>query len=264
MSIRHMSGAGNTFIVLDDRISATAGDDLTPEAARELLARHPRSDGRPIEGLVRIRHIDSSALQADFFNPDGSRGMLCGNGARCAVRYALDHGASPARELDVEFNGTHYIARSLPDESISITLPPPSQLRYFPVGSLENVSLPVWYANVNSDHVVIDVPHDAANPVVSVLRHHPDFPRGANVNLLIAQDDGTLRLATFERGVEAITQACGTGAVSAALSMWMRNPLLHAFNIIPPSQRRLFVQINEEGGHITSIELRGDATYDNT
>ncbi|MBU3698540.1 MAG: hypothetical protein FGM33_00820 [Candidatus Kapabacteria bacterium] len=264
MTMHHMSGAGNTFILIDDRARPLLDSELTIEYVLELLKQNPRPDQRPIEGLLRIRSIDSRSINAEFYNPDGSRGMFCGNGARCAVRYGIDNGASAQGPLTLTFNGAQYAARVHDDATISIVLPPPTQLRYFPAGLLESIDVPVWYANVNSDHVVIDSAHDADNPLVARLRHHPDFPRGTNVNMLQSGDDGLLHLATFERGVETVTQACGTGAVSASLSMWMRTPSVHTYKIIPPSGRQLDVTINAEGGQITSIELRGDATYDNS
>ncbi|MFN4907718.1 MAG: diaminopimelate epimerase [Bacteroidota bacterium] len=263
MILRHMSGAGNTFILLDDRHDAPDTGELSAESVRNLIAVHPRADQRPIEGLVRVLSISTSNIVAEFYNPDGTRGMLCGNGARCALRYGLDNGASTAGALQLNLNGCAYAGEAHTDGSVSVMLPPPAQLRYFAPGTLEDVSVPVWYVNVNSDHVVIDALHDASDPLIALLRHHPVFPRGVNVNMLQTSADGLLLLATFERGVEAITQACGTGAVSAALSMWMRTPAVHDYVIIPPSGRRLAVRINEDGGHITSIELRGDASYDN-
>lgn len=263
MTLRHMSGAGNTFILLDDRQDAPGSGELSAESVRDLIALHPRADHRPIEGLLRIRSISTSTIVAEFYNPDGTRGMLCGNGARCALRYGLDSGASAAEALQLNFNGCAYAGEAHADGSVSVILPPPAQLRYFAPGTLEDVPVPVWYVNVNSDHVVIDALHDASDPLIFRLRHHPVFPRGVNVNMLQTNSDGMLLLATFERGVEAVTQACGTGAVSAALSMWMRKPAVHDYVIIPPSGRRLAVRINEDAGHITSIELRGDANYDN-
>jgi len=263
MILRHMSGAGNTFILLDDRHDAPGSGELSAASVRDLIVLHPRVDHRPVEGLIRMRSISASTIVAEFYNPDGSRGMLCGNGARCALRYGLDSGSAAVESLQLILNGSAYAGESHEDSTISVVLPPPAQLRYYAPGTLEDISVPVWYVNVNSDHVVIDAMHDATDPLVARLRHHPEFPRGVNVNMLQTGIDGTLHLATFERGVEAVTQACGTGAVSAALSMWMRNPTVHDYVIVPPSGRRLAVRISEDGGHITSIELRGDANYDN-
>ena len=259
----HMSGAGNRFLLVDDRReSRNDALPLTNEQVRELLQLHARGDAAPIEGIVRMREIHASAINVEFYNPDGSRGMLCGNGARCAIRYGIDNGASPEGWIECTFNGMQYTACQYSDHTIGLRMPTPSQMRFYPAGSLDGVDVPLWYVDVNSDHVVIDAEHDASNPLVLRLRHHPDFPRGVNVNLLQIGGPATLQLATFERGVEAITQACGTGAVRAAVTMWMRNPSVENFSVIPPSGRPLMVTIFAHAGHIDSIELRGDALYD--
>ncbi|MFM8771580.1 MAG: diaminopimelate epimerase, partial [Candidatus Kapaibacterium sp.] len=262
MTVSHMSGAGNRFLVIDDREDQLFADVMTPGQISDLFAKYARTDEAPFEGLLRVRSIDISHCSTDFYNPDGSRGMLCGNGARCAVRHAVDHGASPNGTLSCMFNGTTYTARFYDDSTVGIILPTPAQVRYFPIGTLENVTIPVWYVDVHSDHVVIEAPHDAGNPYIGMLRHHADFPRGVNVNMAEMISDDTIRLATFERGVEAITQACGTGAVSTAVTMWMHDPSITRFTIVPPSGRELVVTIFANAGHIDSIELRGDAVYD--
>ena len=264
MTIHHMSGAGNRFLMVDDRQDHLFDDVMTPEQVSDLFAKNARSDAAPFEGLLRMRLIDGAQCVTDFYNPDGSRGMLCGNGARCAVRYAVDHGASQHGALSCTFNGTTYTARLYDDSTVGIMLPTPAQVRYFPVGTLDSVEIPVWFVDVSSDHVVIEAPLDATNPIVGILRHHADFPRGVNVNMLEMISPDILRLATFERGVEAITQACGTGAVSSAVTMWMRDPSITRFTIVPPSGRELVVTIFANAGHIDSIELRGDAVYDNS
>lgn len=264
MTALHMSGAGNRFLVIDDRDQPLAVEVFTPEDIRRLIAAHRRTDAAAIEGILRIRQIAASRVDADFYNPDGSRGMLCGNGARCIVRYAADHGMRAQESISCLFNGSSYSARLYDDSTIGITLPTPVQMRYFAPGSLDSVEIPVWYVDVQSDHAVIITQSDPLDPVVPLLRHHPDFPRGVNVNMMCTIDARTISLATYERGVEAITGACGTGAVSAAVTMWMRDPSNSRITVIPPSGRPLMVTIFAEAGHIESIELRGDAVYDHS
>ena len=258
-----MSGAGNRFLVIDDRDQPDRDEVFSTERVIELVDKHARTDGANIEGVLRIRQIAAARVEADFYNPDGSRGMLCGNGARCVVRYAVDHGSRAQDSISCLFNGILYRARVYDDATIGVDLPTPVQMRYFAPGSLESVDIPVWYVDVQSDHAVIIAPNDPSAPVVTQLRHHPDLPRGVNVNMMCITDPQTISLATFERGVEAVTGACGTGAVSAAVTMWMRDPAQTHFAIIPPSGRPLAVTIFAKAGHIESIELRGDAIYDN-
>lgn len=259
--IAHMSGAGNTFIVGDGRDEIA---QLPPGAVRSLIEQHPREDGAAIEGVLVLRSIDSSMITGDFYNPDGTYGMMCGNGARCLVRFACDHGAQGSTELQLVLNGASYGARQHDDTTVSIVFPPPIDEREYPIGSLENVDIPVSYVNVNSDHVVIDGPCDGRRPIVQILRHHPAFPRGVNVNMVDVVSPTHLRIATFERGVEGITGACGTGALSSCIALWRAGRCADTVTITPPSQRSLTVTLHHSHSTLTACTLRGDAQYDHT
>ncbi len=259
--IVHMSGAGNTFLVADGRDDIA---ELPPGAVRSLIEQHPREDGAAIEGVLILRDIGSDLITGDFYNPDGTHGMMCGNGARCIVRFACDHGASVATELRLVLNGASYGALQHEDSTVSIVFPPPIEEHLYPIGSLAHVDIPVAYVNVNSDHVVIDGPCDARRPIVNILRHHPAFQRGVNVNMVDVVSPSHLRIATFERGVEAVTGACGTGALSSCIALWRAGRCTDTVTIVPPSQRPLTVTLHHTHSTLTACTLRGDAQYDNT
>jgi diaminopimelate epimerase len=257
----HMSGAGNTFLVADGRDEIAT---LPPGAVRSIIEQHPRHDGASIEGVLILRSIADRTVTADFYNPDGSYGMMCGNGARCSVRYACDHGAHRGVDIALLLNGVSYDAICHDDQTVSVTFPPPLDERAYIVGELANVDIPVYYVNVNSDHVVIDGPRDAQRPVVALLRHHAAFPRGTNVSMVELEATDVLRIATFERGVEAVTGACGTGAISACIAWWRSGRCSDHVVVIPPSQRPLTVVLHHSNAHLTACTLRGDALYDNS
>jgi diaminopimelate epimerase len=257
----HMSGAGNTFLVADGRDEIAP---LPPGAVRSIIEQHPRHDGASIEGVLILRSIAERTVTADFYNPDGSYGMMCGNGARCSVRYACDHGAHRGVDIALLLNGVSYDAICHDDQTVSVTFPSPLDERAYIVGELANIDIPVYYVNVNSDHVVIDGPRDAQRPVVALLRHHAAFPRGTNVSMVELEATDVLRIATFERGVEAVTGACGTGAISACIAWWRSGRCSDHVVVIPPSQRPLTVVLHHSNAHLTACTLRGDALYDNT
>lgn len=257
-NIVHMSGAGNTFLVADGR---DMKEVIPPDDLKRLIIDHPRSDAQRIEGVLILRSVVDATIVADFYNPDGSHGMMCGNGARCIVRYACDNGLEVSNNITLILNGTQYACALFQDATVGITFDAPKEIRHYPIGSLGGVDEDVWYINVGSDHVVIGGPLDAGRPVVHALRHHPAFPRGVNVNMRTSND--ILHLATFERGVEAVTGACGTGALSAAIIEWVRNPERTTCVIIPPSGRPLQTTLTIEQSTIVSMTLRGDAVYDN-
>lgn len=260
MTLRQMSGAGNRFLV------GTAPE--VPVDVPRLIATHQRRDGLPIEGVLFVHRqaTPQAVLRIEYINPDGTTGMMCGNGTRCAVRYAADSlGAPVGTPLSISVNGAAYQARVLSDQDVELVLPPPRTVTRFPVGSLEGVDRPVVYVDVNSDHVVVEHLASQHDPLVAVLRHHPQFPRGVNVNMASVEHRGKLRLATFERGVEAVTAACGTGAVSSVVALWQAGALDDRVIVIPPSGRPLYVVIehgDEHPDHITAIRLVGDALYD--
>lgn len=261
LEIVHMSGAGNNFLVADGRDMVTL---LPPGAVRSYIELFPRLDGRAIEGFLVLRSVEQRHITADFYNPDGSNGMMCGNGARCIVRFACDRVAPADDDLFLELNGSTYCARYHADSSVTIQFPPPTEEQHYPIGSLTGVDVDTHYVNVNSDHVVIDGPCDAQRTVVNVLRHHPAFPRGVNVNMVDVLGPASIRMATYERGVEAITGACGTGAISACIVMWRLGRCADVVTVEPPSKRPLVVTLLHDGSTLTACTLRGDAQYDNS
>ncbi len=259
MIFRHMSGAGNTFLVAN---GANSTDLLTPHNVRSIIAEHPRADGKSIEGVLVLSALGPTSFAVDYYNPDGTHGMMCGNGARCAVRFAVDNGVDPNGTISFTLNNAPYQAVYNQTGSIQIFFPPPLHEHVYLPGELDTVDVPIPYVDVNSDHVVIEGPLDANRPIVGILRHHKMFPRGANVNMVEQNVDGSFTIATFERGVEAITGACGTGALSAALVLWRQGRASHQVTLVPPSGRKLGVTIHHNESTVTGLTLEGDAQYD--
>lgn len=258
MSFVHMSGAGNCFLVADgqdEQLLHDAHDIVT------YIASNPRSDGRAIEGVLILRQCAKNRVYADYYNPDGSHGMMCGNGARCIVRFAADNGLSIRNNIELHLNSMTFLCDIIDQDLVSITFPSPQQVKHLPIGTLDGIEEDVWYVHVGSDHVVIGEPLDAGRPIVSALRHHKAFPRGVNVNMITTTEPR--RIATFERGVEAITGACGTGALSCAVIAWVQDHRQTSFTFIPPSGRPLSVKLAILDDHIVNMTLTGDARYDN-
>jgi diaminopimelate epimerase len=253
-----MSGAGNCFLVADARLHQS---QLTTADILQAVNDYQRRDRLPIEGVLLLRSCNGNTIEADFFNPDGSHGMMCGNGARCIVRFALDHGLTERANITLHLNSMMFRCSVSADYAVSVEFPPPQEITHYPIGTLSGVEIDTWYVNVGSDHAVISGPLDSRRPEVQILRHHPAFPRGVNVNML--DSNGMLHIATFERGVEAVTGACGTGAISSAVVEWMKHPETTSFAVIPPSGRQLNVALTVDNGQIKNMTLTGDAVYDN-
>lgn len=263
-----MSGAGNVFTVIDNRqylFSIEQGKHLAP------LLCSARYAGKTTEGMMLIAPSPRAGehFRMEFFNPDGSHGAMCGNGGRCAVRFAVENGITQQHDtLVFSVLDTVYTA-SLQDALISVFFPPPRQVNNSHLLTFGNHTLYAGYVNVGSDHLVLNI--DDLAPLLgadfssfdiqrwgALVRNHPSVaPHGANANFYQYQPDGSLRLRTFERGVEAETGACGTGAIATTLIAARRHNLAMPVRLLPTSGRAVWVTAHNNGAD--GIVLEGDA-----
>lgn len=198
-----MHGAGNDFVLIDDREGTFPVDDYMRVAA---LAT--RRSGVGCEGVILVQRSRTADFRMRFFNPDGTEADLCGNGARCVAAFARAIGAAPADVMRFETAAGEIAAEIVDASLVKIALPPPKDF--------------------GDDFVVAGVPHKIV-PVESLaktdvdgegrrIRSSPEFaPEGTNVDFVVYRQPNRAAVRTYERGVEAETGACGTGAVASAL-----------------------------------------------
>lgn len=266
-----MSGAGNIFTVVDNRhynFSVEEGRRLAP-----LLCTNNGTE-YTTEGLMLIApsHAMGEHFRMEFFNPDGSHGAMCGNGGRCAVRFAAQQEIIPAGVDDITFSVLDAVyTAQLHGENVVLGFPVPKEVRFPHLLSIDGVTIGVGYVNVGSDHAVVQYDDIAVLTGADFdtfdialwgarLRHHPDFmPRGVNANFYRLQPDGTVQLRTFERGVEAETGACGTGALATALVVAQRHGSPSPIRIIPTSDSMLLVDGLPKDGSSRTLTLEGTA-----
>jgi diaminopimelate epimerase len=242
-SFLKMEGAGNDFIVLDDRQEAWGA--TPPERWVGLCARRL---GVGADGVLLLQPDPGHDFGMRYYNADGHEAEMCGNGARClawaaAMEFGLGHDLDRAAPLPPgwevpEGTGTAQIWRvtfSATDGShsavgwgsrVAVSLGDPEGLSACtldPQGSQGEAADGIR-VKLGVPHFVTRVPEPGAVDVARLgpeLRHHPELaPEGANINWLASEPDGdgAFRLRTYERGVEAETLACGTGAASAAVA----------------------------------------------
>jgi diaminopimelate epimerase len=270
INLTYMDGAGNTFTVVDDRLY-NIPNKIYSAAASRLCSEHHKT-----EGLIILRAgNDVYDFIAEFFNPDGSGSTMCGNGGRCAVRFAVDNGFSDKKELFFEMVGNEYRA-VIGDKNIQLFLPAPSEFRASEVKS-EGLIRSGNFVDVGSAHFVINQTDCVDISTVEIrqcdltkfappLRYNAAFaPVGVNVNLYSIIDRSTIDLRTWEKGVEGETGACGTGAVSTALSAYGKGEIDFPLTIIPPSGQKLIIDcVANDEDEIETVILEGPAqTYDN-
>ena len=215
-----MSGSGNDFVVFDSRDGDTQALE-SPPVIRRLCDRR---QGIGADGLVIIEPSRSSAVLMKYFNSDGSRGAMCGNAALCVTRLATWLGLAAEDALTIESDDGDMASRLVGDRA-EIALRPVRGIRTDVPALLEPGEERMGYAIAGVPHVVVlceDVEAvDVARRGAELRRADWTGREGANVDF-VAKADGGWAMRTFERGVEAETLACGTGAVatSAVLRAW--------------------------------------------
>lgn len=224
-----MHGAGNDFVVLADPDARFPLADAA--LVRRICAPHV---GLVCEGLLVLRRADAPAgsdFRMVFFNPDGSRAGMCGNGARCAALFAFRNGWTGRAGVFASDAGPVPFEVAADGRRVSVGM---KDVDGFPPGgcTLSNGDSAAprpagfdgggfWKVDTGVPHAVKIVSDVSAVPVDSwgaYVRHHGFFgPDGTNVDFVQILGRHAVAVRTFERGVEAETAACGTGATAAAL-----------------------------------------------
>jgi diaminopimelate epimerase len=226
--IYKMTGSGNDFVMLDGRTHQL--QEWTPERIRGVCAR---GTGVGADGFAVLQPGSRpGAVRFNFFNSDGGRSPMCGNAALCAARLAAWLELAPTDGLTLETDAGEVEARCLggPGERAEILLPAAA-----PVTAPDIAPAPgecaLHLTAVGVPHLVVLVEDVEAVALLErgrELRHHPVVgPEGANVDF-VAQGSNGWRMRTYERGVEAETLACGTGAAACAVV------LTQAAGVSPP------------------------------
>ena len=217
-----MSGSGNDFVFVDAR-----GDDLMArrvaegDFVRRVCTPHT---GVGADGVAIIQGATEQDFRLAYLNRDGSVGELCGNASLCATRLAVELGIASAAGLTFATDAGVVRGR-VKDGRPEVDLQPPTGLRLDAGISKLFGEINMGFVNTGVPHLVVRTDDASLIDIGSrgpELRYHESVPAGANVNWVSPTPDGVWRMRTYERGVEAETLACGTGAVACAvmLSSW--------------------------------------------
>ncbi len=254
-----MNGAGNDFILLDNRSGTTF---LTPALVARLCDRHR---GVGADGVIAV--VPGPEREADwaweFYNRDGSVAAMCGNGARCFARYVERlTGAGPVIKFA---SGAGIITAVVSDNRVTVNLTAPTQLRLRETLRLADAQVEVHSIDTGVPHAVVlvaDVENVPVPTLGSEIRRHPRFaPAGTNVNFAQVLEPGSIRVRTFERGVEGETLACGTGVTAAALVCAKLKGFGSPVRVKVQSGETLEVGFREEAARLTDIALTGPAEF---
>jgi len=266
-----MSGAGNDFILFDKRFNPS----LTLNS-KNIVNLCDRRNGIGADGILVIDDIPDHDFSLEYYNSDGSTGTLCGNGSRCALRYASLSGRLKSGMASFLSNNIVYTGQIIDVDTVKFNLSAPKDIKLNFLISLNEHTVKASFANTGSPHVVIQTedilssPNDPQSgfksindvPVISLgraIRNLPDFaPGGTNVNFI--QINGSeLLIRTYERGVEDETLACGTGSVAGALIVFLNYNIKPPVSLITRSGAKLIVDFQTEDAQLKNVSLSGPA-----
>jgi diaminopimelate epimerase len=257
-----MSGAGNDFIVIDNR-STTINDGVA--LAKKICDRH-WSVGA--DGLLLLETSEKASYRMMYYNADGSYGGMCGNGGRCIAMFAyLKHIAN----LTHTFEALDYIYPvSIDSENISIHMKNPISLKLNQHLFINKKKISFHSIDTGAPHIVININEFSKYKDFESfdvqrwgkkLRWHKKFsPAGTNVNFIKILEDNIVHLRTFERGVEAETLACGTGSVASAIIAYKKWYVNRPITVYPTSKVPLLINFDEVDKNIQNVKLVGPAT----
>ena len=250
MQCWHMSGAGNDFMVIDARGLTLDFEKM----AKELCALSGA------DGFMAVDHSEKADFKLHFYNSDGSRGEMCGNGSRCICRFAYDHGIA-GETMVVETDAGLVPGKRLSESQYLVKLNNPGIVALNRKGDIAYVEL----GTPGVPHAVAEIPGlawDRAEELRQLgksLRYDPAFPKGANVNFFTWTGDGQVRVMTYERGVEDYTLACGTGCGSTAVTLWLRGQLPGGKLVAENKGGTLALSVEGENGVVSALYLEGSA-----
>jgi diaminopimelate epimerase len=269
-----MSGSGNDFVMIDNRAGLLTDAEL-PEFARRACQRGVSIGADGVVAIERpVRRVDRQPpedFRWRYINADGSDADFCGNGAMCGARFALHAGIAPATCVFQTPVGSIHVRVSADDSRVRISMPDSGPLAAPVTLDVLGRSLAIHFVHLGVPHAVAFV--DNADSFAGAflfaeigkhVRLHSGFaPDGVNVNLAHRIDAHTIRMRTYERGVEAETLACGTGAVASAVVAMQELGFTPPVTIVTSSGRVLEAAShrNAADGCARDSSLSGEARF---
>lgn len=200
-------GTGNDFVVIDNRngrYSHLSQDEISFLCHRRF--------GIGADGLMMLQQKEGYDFEMKYFNADGAEGSMCGNGGRCIVQFANDLNLIKGRSFFLASDGPHD-AIITEDGLIELKMKDVDGIEKRESGSILHTGSPHYIQSVTN------LAEWNVETEGKAIRYNDEFrAKGINVNFIEPHNDG-IKIRTYERGVEAETLSCGTGATAAALSV---------------------------------------------
>ncbi len=254
-----MSGTGNDFVIIDHRNPFVSREEQVGFVKK--ICRRMFSVGA--DGIIFIESSERADFSWSFYNGDGSEAEMCGNGARCAARYAFRKNIA-GRTMSFETRAGIIKAEICgAEELVRVELTRPVDMRDDLTITLDGERKELLFINTGVPHAVLFT-DDKEVPVKKwgrEIRFHEIFePAGTNANFVTVLEDGKLLVRTYERGVEDETMACGTGAVASAVLAAVQKKVCSPVQVVTTGGEALTVTFDLlEGSKIERVYLTGPA-----
>jgi diaminopimelate epimerase len=254
-----IQGSGNDFVLIDNRDNILRDVGRIDEFVKTVCRQHVAVGA---DGLIVIERSDKAHFRWRFFNADGSEVEMCGNGGRCAARFALIKGIAPEKMTFETQAGL--IDAEVTGETVKLRLTDPKDLRKAYTIEIEGAPTLVNSINTGVPHVVAFVNDLDSHDVVRMgrtIRYHGEYqPAGTNANFARVLSRHRIRLRTYERGVEDETLACGTGAVATALVASWTGLVDSPVDVLVKSGETLKIYFGKTDKGFETVYLEGGTT----
>jgi len=251
-----MSGSGNDFILIDHREPILDEEEMK-EFARKVCQRKVSVGA---DGLILIERSEKADFKWRFFNSDGSEPEMCGNGGRCAARFAWLKGITGPSLTFETIAGI--LSAQVDGKRVKLEMTKPFGLKLDETILIEGKKQTLSCINTGVPHSVIFLEDLESVDVVRLgraIRYHPHFaPSGTNADFVKLENHSQLSIRTYERGVEDETLACGTGAVAAALVAAFKGLVRSPASIKTKGGQTLTVYFEIEAGEVKKVFFEGD------
>jgi diaminopimelate epimerase len=258
-----MSGAGNDFVVVDNRTG------IISDPKKFSIKVAERRFGIGADGVLLLETAKNADFTMKYYNADGSNAGMCGNGGRCLSKFAYDNGIVTKEIFKFEGFGHIYTAQRVASDRYKLKMKDPFDVRLHQKIDLENLNIEANYINTGTDHSVIFLDSNPfLTPVTAatienigrLIRNHETYkPLGANVNFVLKNSINQIEIRTYERGVEAETLACGTGSVACALLSTLKYNFESPVTVKVLSGESLQISFQRDGSAFNEIYLEGSA-----
>lgn len=264
ISFTKMSGAGNDFVVVDNRLGIISNPkNFTVEICNRRL-------GIGADGVLLVEKSDKADFLMRYYNADGTDAGMCGNGGRCIAKFAYDNGIVTSEQIKFEAFDYIYDVARINSTIYKLKMKDPIDFKPNQEIKLEKIIIQGNYLNTGTDHSVIfleDNPEvgeletaDVFNLGRSIRYHEMYQPKGTNVNFVSKLNSNSIKIRTYERGVEDETLACGTGSVASALlsavKFGMNSPV--SVNVLSGAVLEIGF-IRNEANTFENVTLKGPA-----